>query len=91
MRTKELGVVIVASAIAGVAAALAVVVIVTLTGSEAVTPMTGGIMGAAVGISAGAVIGRTSLGMGARALVALLQAVVAGGVAALVLWLLQRR
>ncbi len=88
MSARQLVVVISSLAVVGVAAALAGTVIVVLTGSEAMTPLGGGVLGAALGVSAGTVIGRVLRRR--RTVVDLfMQIVVAGGLAALTLWYIQ--
>jgi hypothetical protein len=86
---RQLGVILVILGVVGSAAAVAGTVIVVLTGSEAITPMAGGVLGAALGVSAGTVIGRV-MRRRRTALDVLMQAAVAGGLAALTLWFLQR-
>jgi hypothetical protein len=81
--------VILSLAVVGIAAALAGSLIVVLTGSEAMTPLAGGVLGAALGVSAGSVISRV-LRRQRTILDLLLQITVAGGLAALTLWYLQR-
>ncbi len=86
---RQLGVILVILGVVGSAAALVGTVIVVLTGSEAITPVAGGVLGAALGVSAGTVIGRV-MRRRRTALDVLMQASVAGGLAALTLWFLQR-
>jgi hypothetical protein len=86
---RQLGVMLVILGVVGSGAALAGTVIVVLTGSEAIAPMAGAVLGAALGVSAGTVIGRV-MRRRRTALDVLMQAAVAGGLAALTLWLLQR-
>jgi drug/metabolite transporter (DMT)-like permease len=86
---KQLAVVGVILAIVGVAAALAGTIIVLLTGSEEITPIAGGLLGAALGVSAGTVIGRV-MRRRRTILDLLMQVIIAGGLAGLTLWFLQR-
>ncbi len=89
MSGRQLSVVMLGLAVVGLAAALAGTAIVVLTGSEEITPLAGGVLGAALGVSAGTVVSRV---MRRRRTIPdlLMQVVIAGGVAALTLWYLQR-
>ncbi len=89
MTARQLVVVLISLGVVGVAAALAGTVIVVLTGSEAMSPLGGGALGAALGVSAGTVIDRV-LRRRRSAVDLLMRIAVAGGLASLTLWYIQR-
>ena len=86
---KVLVVRVLASGAAGVLAVLAATGIAAITGSESISPLAAIAIGGAIGLSAGAAIGRPERGAG-RLLQPVLQAVIAAVFAALTTLLLHR-